>query len=110
MAAKGLSAGADSKTAALDGAYAQGVGMKYQGAATGISAMGTVATGFIDKEVADQRAEAEKLRAASENANQLLSQSNDRVNLNRELMLDTNSAEKAANDAATQAANKRFSV
>jgi hypothetical protein len=110
-ASRGLKAGTESPiTQQLEGSLAQGFGSRYSGSAQAVSAGGTIATGFLDKEVADRRAEAEKLRATADNINQLSSQAGDRMSLNRDLILDTNSAEKSANDAVTQAANKRFSV
>lgn len=84
--------------------------MKYSGAAQGASGSGAIAAAFYDKEAATKRAEGDKLRAMAENVSQLMNQANERVGLAREVLLDVINTQKSANEALSQALNKRLSV
>jgi hypothetical protein len=110
MAAKGLAEGADATTASLKASSAQGLGMMYSGAAQGASGSGGIASAIYDKEAATKRAEGDKLRAMADNVSQLMNQANDRVGLAREVLLDVINTQKSANEALSQALNKRLSV
>ena len=110
LPAKGLEKGAEATTASLKASYAQGVGMKFSGAAQGASSSGAMAASFADKEVAEKRAEGDKLRAMADSVSQLMNQASDRAAIAREVMMDIISTQKSANEAITQALNKRLAV